>query len=159
MDALDLILLGRQLAKIGEDAMRDSPGPSFPTGPSLVLRDVFANPKASINEIAERTSLPQSYVSESVAKLRDQGLVRTSVDPSDKRRTLVQVTEEHPRAVARKGTVSVDAVLAQALGYDGLDAAREELDVLATLSQRLRPATPGPILEQLRQPRQHPGPA
>lgn len=152
MDALDLILLGRQLAKIGEDAMRGSPGPSFPTGPSLVLRDVFANPQASINEIAERTSLPQSYVSESVAKLRDQGLVLTSADPADKRRTLVRLTDEHPRTVARKGAVSADAALTQALGYDDPDAAREELEVLAMLSQRLRPAAPGPILEQLRQP-------
>jgi hypothetical protein len=36
-----------------------------------VLRDAFGNRESSISEIAERTSLPQSYVSESVARLRE----------------------------------------------------------------------------------------
>src|SRR5580692_11081147 len=99
VDALDLIMLGRQLTKIGEDVMRGStaqtaktqtakarpatpPGaepadaPFMPTGPSLVLRDVFANPGSSITDITARTGLPQSYVSESVARLRGQAIVQ-----------------------------------------------------------------------------------
>jgi DNA-binding MarR family transcriptional regulator len=96
-------------------------------------------------------------VSESVAKLRDQGLVHTSADPCDKRRTLVRVSDEHPRTLARKGAVCVDLALARSLGYDDLDAAREVLDVLTVLSQRLRPAAPGPILGQLGQAQQHLG--
>jgi DNA-binding MarR family transcriptional regulator len=153
MEALDLIVLGRQLAKIGEEAMRGSKKPLMATGPSLVLRDVFAHRDASINEIAERTGLPQSYVSESVAKLREQALVQTMIDPADKRRTLVRISDAHPRTVAGKGAVDVDAALAEALGCGDVDAARQVIDLLTMLCERLRPARPGPILEQLRQAR------
>jgi hypothetical protein len=51
----DLILLGRQLMKIGEDAMRGDGGSLAPTGQSLVLRDVFANSDSSITDITART--------------------------------------------------------------------------------------------------------
>ena len=153
MEALDLIVLGRQLAKIGEEAMRGSTKPSMATGPSLVLRDVFAHRDASINEIAERTGLPQSYVSESVAKLREQALVQTGTDPADKRRTLVRTSDAHPRTVADKGAVVVDAALTEALGYGDVNAARPVIDTLTTLCERLRPTRPGPILEQLRRAR------
>ena len=149
MEALDLVVLGRQLAKIGEEVMRGSHHTQLPTGPSLVLRDVFAHRDASINEIAERTGLPQSYVSESVAKLREQALVQTGVDPSDKRRTLVRISDEHPRTVARKGTVVADEALAEALGYRDVGAAREAIEFLAALGERLRPSEPGPILGQI----------
>jgi DNA-binding MarR family transcriptional regulator len=35
----------------------------------------------SVGEIADRTGLRQSYVPESVARLRHQGVVETSTDP------------------------------------------------------------------------------
>jgi DNA-binding MarR family transcriptional regulator len=143
MEALDVIVLGRQLMKIGEDAMRGSPGARLPTGQSLVLRDVFANPGSAITEITARTALPQSYVSESVARLREQGLIETSADQSDGRRTLVRLSERHARAVARKGAVSVDAALAERLG--GTDG----VSVLETIAKQLRPDEPGPVLQQL----------
>ena len=116
MNALDLIMLGRQLTKIGEEVLRGSKAQAMPTGPSLVLRDVFAHPGSSITDVTARTGLPQSYVSESVARLRDQGIVETSADPADGRRTLVRVTAAHPRTVAAKGSAPVDAALAAALG-------------------------------------------
>ena len=75
MNALDLIMLGRQLARIGEEVLRGAQAQTMPTGPSLVLRDVFAHPDSSITDITGRTGLPQSYVSESVARLRDLGIV------------------------------------------------------------------------------------
>jgi Winged helix DNA-binding domain len=165
MNALDLIVLGRQLAKIGEEVLRgsaggvgqgaggegkqaagghagdrpaqaagghagDRPGQAagghagdrparaavLPAGPSLVLRDVFAHPGSSITDITGRTGLPQSYVSESVARLRGQGLLETSADAADGRRTLVRVSAGHPRTVAAKGSAPVDGALAAALG-------------------------------------------
>ena len=143
MEALDVILLGRQLMKIGEDVMRGSPGVPLPTGQSLVLRDVFANPGSSITEITTRTALPQSYVSESVARLREQGILETSADQADGRRTLVHLGEKHARDVARKGAVSVDAALTERLG--GTDA----ISVLEAIAEKLRPDEPGPVLQQL----------
>ena len=80
-----------------------------------MLRDVFAHPGSSITDITARTGLPQSYVSESAARLRSQGILETSADPADGRRTLVRVSAEHPRTVAGKGSAPVDAALAAAL--------------------------------------------
>ncbi len=157
MNALDLIMLGRQLSKIGEEVLRGSKAtagasPVLPAGPSLVLRDVFAHPDSSITDITARTGLPQSYVSESVARLRDQGVLATSADPADGRRTRVRVTAEHPRTVAAKGAASVDAALAEALGEPpGGAAVTEILGTLSTLASRLRPSAPGPIRRQLEQ--------
>jgi DNA-binding MarR family transcriptional regulator len=151
MNALDLIMLGRQLTKIGEEVLRGSKAQAMPTGPSLVLRDVFAHPDSSITDVTARAGLPQSYVSESVARLRDQGIVETSADPADGRRTLVHVTAEHPRTVAAKGSVPVDAALAAALGHPA--DAGEIIATLAALAERLRPASPGPIRRQLDQAR------
>ena len=147
MNALDLIMLGRQLTKIGEEVLRGSAASAMPTGPSLVLRDVFAHPDSSITDVTARTGLPQSYVSESVARLRDQGILETSADPADGRRTLVRVSAEHPRTVAAKGSASVDAALAAAQG-DPADAG-EIIGTLAVLAERLRPESPGPIRRQL----------
>jgi DNA-binding MarR family transcriptional regulator len=151
MNALDLIMLGRQLTKIGEEVLRGSAHQGMPAGPSLVLRDVFAHPDSSITDVTARTGLPQSYVSESVARLRDQGIVETSADPADGRRTLVRVTAEHPRTVAAKGSVPVDVALAAALG-NSADTG-EIVGMLAALAERLRPESPGPIRRQLDQAR------
>ncbi len=150
MNSLDLIVLGRQLARIGEEVLRGSAAPGMPVGPSLVLRDVFAHPDSPIADITARTGLPQSYASESVAKLRDQGIVETSADPADGRRTLVRVAAAHPRAVAVKGAIPADAALAAALGMplDG-DEFAALLAMLEELAGRLRPAESGPILRQL----------
>jgi DNA-binding MarR family transcriptional regulator len=156
MDALELIQLGRQLVKIGEEAIRGGKTPALPNGPSLVLRDVFANRDSSINDIASRTELPQSYVSESVARLRDQGLIETRVDAGDKRRTLVRVSSAHRRTVARKATAQIDQALGKALPEHDVDAAEEVLDLLQRLSQQLRPPAQGPIFHQLRDPQEPP---
>jgi hypothetical protein len=198
MNALDLIVLGRQLTKIGEEVLRESgdpagqdagghgerpaqasgrprqasgrprqasgrpgqtsggprPAPFLPTGPSLVLRDVFAHPGSSITDITARTGLPQSYVSESVARLRSQGILETSADPADGRRTLVRVSAGHPRTVAAKGSAPVDGALAAALGEpDGGPAVAEIVATLSALAERLRPESPGPIQRQLDQAR------
>jgi DNA-binding MarR family transcriptional regulator len=143
VEALDLILLGRHLMKIGEEGMRGSIGGSRPTGQSLVLRDVFTSPASTITEITARTGLPQSYVSESVARLRDAGILETSADPADGRRTLVRVSDEHPRNVIRKGSVSVDGALADTFGDES--AAR----ALEALAGQLRRGEAGPIVQQL----------
>ena len=155
MNALDLIMLGRQLTKIGEEVLRGSKAQAMPTGPSLVLRDVFAHPDSSITDVTARTGLPQSYVSESVARLREQGIVETAADPADGRRTLVRVSAQHPRTVAAKGSAPVDAALAAALGEPADGAmVTEIIGTLTALAGRLRPDAPGPIRRQLDQARQ-----
>ena len=113
-----------------------------------------AHPGSSIGDITERTGLPQSYVSESVAKLRGQGILKTSTDPADGRRTLVRVSAQHPRTVVTKGSASVDRALAAALGEPaGGPGVTEIIGTLAALAKRLRPEPPGPIRRQLERAR------
>jgi DNA-binding MarR family transcriptional regulator len=152
MEALELIQFGRRLVRIGEQVLRssgDSAAP--PLGPSMVLQDVFSHPGSSVTDITGRTGLPQSYVSESVARLRDQRLVVTDVDPADRRRTLVRASPEHLQVVAHKGTASVDAALAEAFAESDPIKAKALIRALAEMSERLRPAKVGPVLAQLRE--------
>lgn len=150
MDALDLIMLGRRLARIGKAVLRESAAETMPTGQGLVLRNVLANPGSSISEITVRTGLPQSYVSQTVARFRDRGLLETSPDVCDGRRTLVRVSREHLRDVAERGQAQADSALAEALGDPGTGPTAAELIVVLTeIAARLRPDQPGPIMRSL----------
>jgi DNA-binding MarR family transcriptional regulator len=157
MDALTLVALGRRLMKIGEDALRTreplaSAEAQLSVGASLVLKDVFDNPDSSIREITERTGLPQSYVSECVARLRELGMVSTAVDPADRRRTLARFDPQHARTVLRKGAVTADDELARALGEPDAAAIKETIELLSGLAGQLLPSKPGPVGRQLRLP-------
>jgi DNA-binding MarR family transcriptional regulator len=152
MEALELIQLGRRLVRIGEQVLRGS-GEAYtpPLGPRMVLHDVFDHPRSSVTNITRRTGLPQSYVSESIARLRDQGFVVTEVDPADRRRTLVRTNPEHLRSVARKGTASVDTALAEAVGERDPANAEVLANTLTDLARRLLHTAPGPVRRQLQQ--------
>ena len=154
--AFDLIVLGRQLSRIGETVMRGQAPPAQPTSAGLVLADVFAHPGSSISEITARTGMPQSNVSEAVARLREQGTVESFPDPADRRRTLVRVSAQHPRNVMRAALVPADAALAAALGDLSPGEAAGIIQTLETLADRLRPDKPGPILDQLNRARSDP---
>jgi DNA-binding MarR family transcriptional regulator len=150
MDALELVDLGRRLCRIGEEAMRAGRGPGMPAGPALVLRDVFGHPDGSVNDIALRTGLPQGYVSECVAKLRADGMVETTTDRADRRRTLVRFSHRHASHVLDAGAVPVDEALGRALGDTGSPALAETVEVLSRLARRLRPKEPSNVALQLR---------
>ncbi|WP_027343256.1 MarR family transcriptional regulator [Hamadaea tsunoensis] len=138
MKAHDLFVLGRELTKIAEAAMREGAGaPATPAGLRLIMADVRAEPGSTIGDIATRTGLPQSYVSESVARLRDRGVVETWTDPADRRRTRVRIGAEIPHAVAKAGAVTVDKALLAAGGTGERDRDRALLKELAALAQRL----------------------
>lgn len=153
MQALDLIVLGRQLARLGEQAMRDDDpdensiaalGATLPAGALIVMRDVLANPGSSITDITTRTRLPQSYVSESVNKLRVKGLAEITADPADRRRTLVRLTAAHLEHVARHSARNADDVLRSALGDVDAASAEQVIALLSDLASRLRAETPAP---------------
>lgn len=137
--AHDLFRLGRRLSKLAEDAMRPEGSPKTPPGVQLILMEVHAQPGSTIGELAARTGLPQSYVSESVARLRQQGAFKTWPDPADGRRTLVGLGQDVPRAVARAGATDVDQVLIDALGSGSADTDRALIAALEALAARLNP--------------------
>jgi DNA-binding MarR family transcriptional regulator len=147
MDALDLIILGRQLSRIGERAMRSgdpedgeptAPGVALPVGALIVMRDVLAHPGSSITDITARTGLPQSYVSESVNKLRVKGIAEISADTADRRRTLVRLTATRIDQVARHSARNADDLLRLALGDLPDSTARQIVAMLTDLATRLR---------------------
>ena len=131
VNALDLHLLGSRLMKIGEGAMRGTEAPAIPSGLRLIVTDIAENAGSSIGEIAARTGLPQSYVSTSVARLRDRTAVETAGDPKDGRRTLVRLTESIPARAARRGAASIDGAIVQEAGLD------DPADVVAALETLL----------------------
>jgi DNA-binding MarR family transcriptional regulator len=149
VQAFDLIVLGRQLAKIGESVMRGGPSPGPPGSTGLVLADVFGHPGTSVSEITARTGMPQSQVSETVALLRRQGMVESFADPADGRRTLARISEQHTRNVRRAATVSADDALASALAGSSAEEIADLIVVLEDLSGLLRPSEPGPVRRQL----------
>lgn len=144
MDALDLFQLGRWLTKLGEEAMRPLGASPSPPGQRLILMDAFAFPDSPVGEIAVRTGLPQSYVSEIVARLRDLGVLETRADPDDRRRTLVKVSDSVPPAVAGLGATPVDELLTEALGQAPADRAAELIAALSEVAVRLRARLGGP---------------
>jgi DNA-binding MarR family transcriptional regulator len=143
MTAGELIMLGRHLTRIGTDAMRGQGGSQTPAGLNMVAADVFAHPATSVGEIADRTGLRQGYVSESVARLREQGVVETSTDPADGRRTLVRLAPGHPAAVARAAATGVTQTLARALGDPDPATLAQITATLTALARSLQPAEPG----------------
>ena len=145
MTAGELIMLGRQLTRIGTEAMRVPGGSQAPAGQGMVAADVFSHPATSVGEIADRTGLRQSYVSESIARLRDQGVVETSADPADGRRTLVRLAPGHPGTVARAAAAGVSQALARALGNPDPGTLAQITATLTALARRLQPAEPGPV--------------
>ena len=179
MDALDLIVLGRQLARIGERVLRGGSGAeergtdagesrsaiaaptgaggrALPPGGLLVMRDVLGHPGSSITDIAARTGLPQSYVSESVSRLRTLGMAETRPDPSDGRRTLVQVPASHRDLVAGKSARHVDATLLSALGDPDERHAQQIMAVLSELAASLNVGAPSKVVGQLGPARSRP---
>ena len=144
MDALDLFQLGRWLTKLGEQAMRPAGAEPSPPGRRLILMDAFAYPDSSVGDIAKRTGLPQSYVSEIVAKLRGVGALETRTDPNDRRRTLVKVSDSLPPTVASLGATLVDDLIAKALGEVSQDSAAELIASLEEVAACLRITLSGP---------------
>lgn len=101
--------------------------------------DIASRPGSSISEITERTGLPQSQVSAAVAKLRGLGMVSTEADSADGRRTLVRITPAAIRRAAKRGTASVDDVLAVVLGTGDEQELAEVVAALEMLARRLTP--------------------
>jgi SAM-dependent methyltransferase len=137
VNGLELFLLGRRLMKIGEDALPRTGLDEFPTSVRSIMLDVFEHPNSSVGEITARTGFPQSHVSASVARLQEAGVLVTSVDAEDRRRTLVRAAPDIPLAEGGGMPEPVDRALAAALGTGGAEAVPEVLSALDVLRKHL----------------------
>jgi ubiquinone/menaquinone biosynthesis C-methylase UbiE/DNA-binding MarR family transcriptional regulator len=139
VNGLELFVLGRRLMKIGEEAISRAGFQPLPTSVRSVLVDVFEHPDSSIGEITSRTGFPQSHVSASVAKLTRGGALEATVDPRDRRRTLVRPSPEiRRRATAQLSAAPIDGALAQALGRPGGQDVGAVVALLDQLAEMLR---------------------
>ena len=123
--------------KLGEEAMRGPDAPQVPTGVRLIVMDVAEHPGSSIGEIAARTGLPQSHVSESVARLRARGALEVASDPGDGRRTLVRMGPGTADRAARRGSVPVDDALGEAMDVTDPQALAELVAALESVLAHL----------------------
>ena len=142
MNGLELFLLGRKLMKLGEEAIPPSGFHQIPASVRSVLIDVYEHPGSSVSEITARTGFPQSHVSASVTRLRESRALVTSIDPADRRRTLVSPNPEVRRLLSSLPQVPVDTVLARAIGTGDSGQASEAVAALELLAQLLMPDAP-----------------
>ncbi len=135
----ELYRLGRRLMAIARQAMTDPDDPAVPAGETAVIDDVLDHPNSAVQDITARTGFAQSYVSATVARLRDKGWVETSVDPADRRRTLVRLPDLMVQAIAEREGRSLDEALTVALADLDAAARADVLALLDALAQRLPP--------------------
>lgn len=109
MQGADLVYVGQQLVKAGRLALH-SARPGLQTADSIVVADLLDRRFSTVTEIAQRTGYAQSRVSKAVATLRDQGLVRTRIDPADRRRSVVYLVDQGSET-GEAGVSNVDEVL------------------------------------------------
>jgi DNA-binding MarR family transcriptional regulator len=142
---MTLFLLGRQLMKLGEEAIPSTGYRQLPTSVRVVLADVFDHPDSSITDITTRTGFPQSHVSSAVVALRDRGALVTTIDPNDRRRTLVRPSARSV-TTARRLTAPTDdtltELLASRLGPESAERVAEVTAALELLASLLHPDTP-----------------
>jgi DNA-binding MarR family transcriptional regulator len=141
---VDLILLGRALMKIGEDALPEPPGGAAKYAGSarmvlIVASDIAEHPETAVGEIAARTGLPQSQVSTAIARLKEAGTVITTTDPADRRRALVSQAADVSDRLAQVRATSIEPALAKAMGTD--DPARVA-ELSSALEQLVRDLLP-----------------
>ncbi|MFK0153997.1 MarR family transcriptional regulator [Streptomyces sp. NPDC090499] len=97
MNVTDLYLLGHRLQKLAESAVPTDGIGEHPTSVGTVLivaADLRDHPRTTVTEIAGRTGLAQSQVSNCAARLRSAGAVLAEPDPRDGRRTLLSPAAE-----------------------------------------------------------------
>lgn len=139
MTGNELYRLGRRLMAIARQAMADPDDPAVPAGETAVIDDVLDRPDSAVQDITARTGFAQSYVSATVARLRDKGWVETSVDPSDRRRTLVRLPDLMVQTIAEREGRSLDEALNAAFADLDAQARADVLALLDELARRLLP--------------------
>jgi DNA-binding MarR family transcriptional regulator len=157
MNGPELYRLGRRLIRLGVKAIPPGGFRELPTSVRMVLVDVIEYPDTTISQIVERTGFPQSHVSSAVARLRDAGVLKTTADPADRRRTLVAPSQEHMARVKEKNRdlEPIDPLIESAL----IDAAtfsdenlKEALAALEVLARLFDPPAVGPATRSAHQP-------
>jgi DNA-binding MarR family transcriptional regulator len=111
MDGVRMHRLGKRLIDLSREVTTSAGDASLTPAEIAVIEDALKHPGSPVSEIKVRTGFAQSHVSESVARLKERGLVETSPDPADRRRTRVRLTEPAREAVLARAERSADEVI------------------------------------------------
>jgi DNA-binding MarR family transcriptional regulator len=132
MDGVRLHRLGKRLIDLSREVTVSAGDASLTPAEVAVIEDVLKHPGSAVSEIQARTGFAQSHVSESVARLKQRGLIETPRDPADRRRTPVRLSELARQAVLARAGRSADEVIARA-ARDQAERVTMLLDELAEL--------------------------
>lgn len=113
MDGVRLHRLGKRLIDLAREVTTSAGDASLTPAEVAVVEDVLKHPDSAVSEIQARTGFAQSHVSQSVARLKERGLVETPADPADRRRTRVRLTERARWAVLARAGRPADEVIAR----------------------------------------------
>ena len=82
-------------------------------------------------EIARRAGISRQAVGQTIAQMREQGLVKLSNDPTNRRARLVQPTAKGRKALERSGSGSsaAEKVLSRRIGAANVRSLREALEM------------------------------
>jgi DNA-binding MarR family transcriptional regulator len=129
-----LHLLGRRLIELSRAATSETGDLSMTPAETAIIEDVAKNPGTSLTEIGQRTGFVQSHVSTSVARLHERGVLETTPDPADGRRSKVQVARPAMRAIVRRARRTInDTILTAVADADTARRVTAMLDELAEL--------------------------
>lgn len=95
--------LGKRLIDLSREVTTSAGDAELTPAEIAVIEDVLKHPDSAVSEIKVRTGFAQSHVSESVARLRERGLIETPPDAADRRRTRVRLSEAGAAGGARAG--------------------------------------------------------
>jgi DNA-binding MarR family transcriptional regulator len=134
MDGVRLHRLGKRLIDLSREVTTSAGDASLTPAEIAVIEDALKNPGSPVSEIRARTGFAQSHVSESVARLKERGLIETFADPVDRRRTRVRLSEIARRAVLARAGRDADEVITRAIADRGrAERVNALLDELAEL--------------------------
>ncbi|MGH3380704.1 MAG: MarR family transcriptional regulator [Actinoallomurus sp.] len=132
MDGVRLHRLGKRLIDLSREVTTSAGDASLTPAEVAVIEDVLKHPESAVSEIKARTGFAQSHVSESVARLKERGLVETLADAADRRRTRVRLSRVARQAILVRAGRSADEVIAQEVP-DRAERVTALLDELAEL--------------------------
>jgi DNA-binding MarR family transcriptional regulator len=109
---------------------------AFPLGQGSVLGRIDREGPQSTSELAAAERVRPQSMAQTVAELEGQGLIRRRPDTSDRRRTLIELTEAGAAAL-HADRERREGWLAQALESEFTEAERAALDHAVALMARL----------------------
>lgn len=116
MNVARLHRLSRRLREVALEVSSNRDEDRISAGELAIVEDVARNPRTSIGEISRRTGLAQSLVSRTVSEMRDADVFTTGVDPTDRRRSLVDIdSETRLRLFRDRGSRPIEDELLRAL--------------------------------------------